>query len=91
MELTIDPGRVTALIGCMTALCGIFAGLFRLWARFRRLEKHDSANRELLVAMLEAQFATLDGLKQLGANGEVTKAQAKLRDTVIKAERGSAE
>ena len=83
MEFTIDTAQVTALIACATAVSGVLVGAFRLWTRFKRLEKHDKADHAMLIALVEAQFATLDGLRQLGANGKVTEAYDKLQKTVI--------
>lgn len=84
MELTIDTTQVLALISFVTAIGGILGFMFNLVIRFRKLEKHDKADHETQVAILKALFAVLDGLKQQGCNGPVTKAHEELREIVIK-------
>lgn len=84
MEFTVDTTQVVAIIGFISAIGGILGFMFNLVIRFRRLEKHDKADHETQVAILKALFAVLDGLKQQGCNGPVTKAHEELREIVIK-------
>ena len=53
-------------------------------ARLERLERHSQKDKETQDLILHALFAIIDGLKQKGFNGEVTKAHAELRGHVIK-------
>lgn len=80
----MDTTQVAAIIGLISAIGGILAFMYNLIARFRRLEKHDREDHETQVAILKALFAVLDGLKQQGCNGPVTKAHEELREIVIK-------
>lgn len=82
--VTLDVIALAGLIGAFATIGGALVWLFNLRSRFLRLEKHDRDDHEMLTAMLEAQFATLDGLGQLGANGKVTEAREKLRLKVIR-------
>lgn len=84
--------RVISFCAMITAVCGIVALLVKLvrWVdhqksqdreirALRNRHKDDmTALREELKVICYANLACLDGLKQLGANGNVTKAHDKL-------------
>lgn len=83
MNITVNTNELAAVIGLITAIGGILAVMINLVIRFRRLEKHDKDDHETQVAILKALFAVLDGLKQQGCNGPVTKAHDELRERII--------
>ena len=82
-EITVDLGQLAALFAVGGSLGAVMAFLFKLWQRFLRLERHDERTHALMVLLVKSSFATLDGLKQQGCNGAVTKAREELRKYVI--------
>ena len=81
--IQIDVGLIAGVIGLLLTLGGIILWWAKLRARFLALEKHDRHDHEILRILVAGQFATLDGLKQLGCKGEVSKALEALKKHVI--------
>jgi len=52
--------------------------------RLERLEMHDEMQRKDIEVLVIANFAILDGLKQQGCNGKVTKAHEGLQEHITK-------
>lgn len=88
--VTLDLGLISTIVSIGGVLVAVIAALFKL---LRRLEKVEEAtikneetaakNEETAKKLCKSMFAVLDGLKQLGCNGEVTRAHAELREHVI--------
>lgn len=83
MDITFNTATIASLLGLAAALGGMLVAVFNFWRRFTALEKHDRRDHELLNQLVRGQFATLGGLKQMGCNGEVTKAYEALKNYVI--------
>lgn len=83
MEIAFNTGTVASLLALLGLLGGLIGWCFRVQQRFLTLEKHDRRDHELLMQLVRGQFATLEGLRQLGCNGEVTKAREALKNHVI--------
>jgi hypothetical protein len=81
--IEIDVGLVTGVLGLSITLGGVILWWAKLRARFLALEKHDRHDHEILQILVSGQLATLDGLKQLGCNGEVSKALDALKNHII--------
>ncbi len=74
------------LIGALLCVAGF---LFMLGYRARKvqqrvemLEKHDEMQRKDIAVLVMADFAILDGLRQLGCNGKVTTAHEGLQEHI---------
>lgn len=83
MDIAFNTATLASLLGLAATVGGVLVAVFNFWRRFTTLEKHDKRDHELLNQLVRGQFATLSGLKQLGCNGEVTKAYEALREQVI--------
>ncbi len=83
MEITINTAAVLSVFGVFSALAGMMAWIFNARARFIALEKHDKRDHEMITQLVKGQVATLEGLKQLGCNGAVTKAYEDLKKYTI--------
>ena len=51
--------------------------------RLSTVEARQAKEREDIAMLLQAQFATLDGLKQLNCNGAVSKAHETMQQYVL--------
>jgi hypothetical protein len=77
----IDANTIIVTASVITALVVIFSAIFAVYKWYLKQEKQD---KEILRikdeqgVMCYAMLACLDGLKQLGANGNVTDAFNKL-------------
>ena len=76
---------LAAALPLITFAGGLVTGLAGLIIRFRRLEAAETRRRGESRMMLQALFACLDGLKQMGANGQVTGARTRLEEYLIHA------
>lgn len=82
-EITINLAQAASVMAVGGSICAVLAFLFKIWQRFLRLERHDERTHALMVLLVKSAFATLDGLKQQGCNGAVTKARDELSKYVI--------
>lgn len=86
--MTLDLGMTAALLGAAITLIGAFVSvirwLVRVNRRFETLERHDKDDGEARELMLGGLYAALDGLRQLGANGNVTNAEERLKTYMFK-------
>lgn len=77
----IDANTITVTASVVTALVVIFSAIFAVYKWYLKQEKQDkdinSIKKENGV-ICYGLLACLDGLKQLGANGNVTDAYNKL-------------
>ena len=81
--VTLDPVLLGQWLGVLGTLGGALLVAFRLVRRMERTETLARSNDEAIKLIMKAQFACLDGLHQLGCNGEVTKARNDLKEYVI--------
>ena len=81
--ITVNVGLLASCVGLILTLSGVILYWANLRQRFLTLERHDRKHNDLLILIAKAQFAALDGLKQQGCNGEVTKAREELRKYLI--------
>lgn len=86
MEITIQGVMTAAAL--LTACGGILTVVFRLVRWMDRQKQQDKEIQEIRdeqCVICYALLACLDGLKQLGANGNVTKAHESLDKHINKA------
>jgi len=77
----IDANTIIVTASVITALVVIFSAIFAVYKWYLKQEKQDkeiSRIKDEQGVMCYAMLACLDGLKQLGANGNVTDAFNKL-------------
>ncbi len=77
----IDAGTVIKAAGLLGALGTIFSMVFAVYRWYLRQGRQDGEIQKIKdeqCMICYALLACLDGLKQLGANGEVTDAHNKL-------------
>lgn len=81
MEITLTPQNIITAAAVLTACGGIIGVLFKFVHWMDRQKKQDCELNEVKAeqqVLCYAMLACLDGLKQLGANGNVTDAYNKL-------------
>lgn len=81
--LTLDIGLLASLAGLLAGFGGVAALVYRLLARFSSLEMQTKENRGDIRVIYRALFACLDGLRQLGCNGEVSRALKDMKKQLI--------
>ena len=81
--MVIDLGQVVSWLTALGFVGGVFFGLFRLLARLDKLETQMAHRKEDNKEIFTALLACLDGLHQLGANGNVTTALASLEKYIV--------
>ena len=81
--VTVDIGNLATVLGILATLIAGAVTLHKLFRRFEVMENSNAELRHLVRPMCRALWACLDGLNQLGANGEVTKAKADMRDQLV--------
>lgn len=77
----IDANTITVTASVITALVVIFSAIFAVYKWYLKQEKQDKDIRSIKTengVICYGLLACLDGLKQLGANGNVTDAYNKL-------------
>ena len=82
--MSIDLINLVTIFGLIATAAAFLFWFARLFARFEKLEKQAGHRKGDAEAMLRALLACLDGLRQQGVNGLVTKAQDELREYIIK-------
>ncbi len=80
----VDLKEVGVVLALLVPLAGLLGWLFRLSYRFKQLEEHDREATEVRGLLLEGVAAALDGLVQLGANGNAKEADKKLKGYLYK-------
>lgn len=70
--------KAAALLGAIGAIGALLYKGFQFWERQKAQDVEIQGMKEEQCVMCYAILATLDGLKQLGANGNVTDAYNKL-------------
>jgi predicted negative regulator of RcsB-dependent stress response len=77
----VDANTIIVTASVITALVVIFSAIFAVYKWYLKQEKQDkeiARIKDEQGVMCYAMLACLDGLKQLGANGNVTDAFNKL-------------
>jgi hypothetical protein len=74
---------VSTVVASITTICGFLFSLYKIFRRFESLEDSNKCRKKENVILIRSTFAMLDGLHQLGANGEVTKARQELQDYIV--------
>lgn len=77
----IDANTITVAASVITALVVIFSAIFAIYKWYLKQEKQDKDIKSIKTengVICYGLLACLDGLKQLGANGNVTDAYNKL-------------
>lgn len=83
----IDANAISTTASVITALVVIFSAIFAVYKWYLKQEKQDKeikSMKEEQGILCYAMLACLDGLKQLGANGNVTDAYNKLEKHINK-------
>lgn len=84
LVITLDIGLIVALLGLIGSIVTLIRWIIRLNHRFETLERHDKRDHEALCVLLKGMSASLNGLRQGGANGKVTEAENELNDYLVK-------
>ena len=84
MTATAMVGVISGVLAILGTLVAILRWIIRLNRRFEQLERHDKRDYEARGVLIEGVHASLDGLRQLGANGNVTAAEENLRTYLYK-------
>lgn len=81
--ITLDLGLIATLAGLAGSLGALGALVYRLFRRLDAMERSAKESRNDIHVIYRALFACLDGLNQLGCNGEVCKAKGDMRKHLI--------
>lgn len=85
MYITTDTiVHAGAVLAALTALGGMMAAVYKWFARQKQQDEDIREMKEEQCVMNYALLACLDGLKQLGANGNVTRAHNELEKHINK-------
>lgn len=83
--IELDLGMLTTVLGVLATLGGVAAAVYRITARFARMEQKIEQAGKLHRVLAEGLYACLDGLHQQGCNGQVTKALGTLHAHLFEA------
>lgn len=71
---------LASIAGAIGTLIGALYALYKIMKKFETIDALKKEN----TLIIKSVFAICDGLKQLGANGAVSKARDELQDYIIK-------
>lgn len=74
---------ITAILAAVGYIASTAIKAHDLLRRLTYVEQRQVKEREDIAMLLQAQFATLDGLKQLNCNGTVTKTHETMQQYVL--------
>jgi hypothetical protein len=74
---------LTSILGVIAYVAATAIKAHDLLRRLTFVEERQKQEREDIAMLLQAQFATLDGLKQLKCDGNVTKAYETMQQYVL--------
>ena len=74
---------ITVIIGMVGYIASTAIKAHDLLKRLECVESRQKQEREDIAMLLQAQFATLDGLKQLNCNGQVSKTHETMQQYVL--------
>ncbi len=77
--VTVNLELIATILGVLGVVASVVGFGYKLFKRFERLEHRVEHSEELHTVLITGLLACLDGLKQQGCNGEVTKAISTLR------------
>lgn len=83
--IELDMNLLATVLGVLATLGGLMAALYRITARFSRMEQKIEQSGKLNRVLAEGLYACLDGLHQQGCNGQVTKALGMLHEHLFEA------
>lgn len=75
---------IAAVLTGVGAIVGFVATFTKIIRRFEKLEEANKTRKEDTVMLTNCTFAILDGLTQLGCNGDVSKAKAEMQEYIIR-------
>lgn len=81
MQITITPAVVITATSLLTAVIVLFTNVFKVYNWYKKQNVQDKDIKQIKdeqCMICYALLSCLDGLKQLGANGNVTAAHSKL-------------
>ncbi len=76
--MKIDVQSLAVILGLIGAIGGMIAALYKLFARFEKLERQAGRRKEDSEILLKTLLGVLDGLIEQGANGPCKKAREEL-------------
>jgi len=76
--MNVNLQSLAVLLGLLGTICGMIAALFKLFARFEKLERQAGHRKEDSEILLKTMLGVLDGLIEQGANGPCKKARDEL-------------
>ena len=76
--MTINVQDLVVVLGLVGTIIGMVAALYRLFARFERMEKQVAHRKEDSEILLKTMLGVLEGMIEQGANGPCKKARDEL-------------
>ena len=83
--MQIDILQLAAIFSAVSVLVGALFGVFKFYAENKHYKEEIKQIKKEMSIICLAQSACLNGLHQLGANGEVTKAMTIMTEYMNKA------
>lgn len=78
MRMKIDVSNLLTLLGLGGTIVGMVVALYKLFARFEKVERQAAHRKEDSEILLKTQLGILDGLIEQGANGPCKRAREEL-------------
>ena len=76
--MTINVQDLVVVLGLIGTIIGMVAALYRLFARFERMEKQVAHRKEDSEILLKTMLGVIEGMIEQGANGPCKKARDEL-------------
>lgn len=76
--MTINVQDLVVVLGLLGTIIGMVTALYRLFARFERMEKQVAHRKEDSEILLKTMLGVLEGMIEQGANGPCKKARDEL-------------
>jgi hypothetical protein len=75
--------EILELVGLIGGALTVLVGLYKCIRTLEEMKKSGQERKEENKLLIHGVLAALDGLQQLGANGNVTKAKENLKNFII--------
>jgi sensor histidine kinase YesM len=82
--IVLDIGLIVTAVTLIGSIITFFKYVVKLNKRFEELERHDKMDYDALYVLTKGMNASLNGLKQLGANGDVLSAAQELQEYLMR-------
>jgi hypothetical protein len=83
LNVSFNVENIIMFLTALSMVGGVFLFLYRIARRIEKATGRIEVHRDDIKILMRSEFTCLDGLTQLGANGEVTKMKQEMKDYLI--------